>query len=236
MPQVSTQPFRDRVEAGELLAERSDAPIAIATTWSCWGCPGRRAGGARNRARTRRPARRFCGPQAWRARARRTRHGRDCDRRRPTDQSRRRRRARHSDNVIDAVAGARATGARTSRAGLSRRPRPDRVTNKTVILVDDGLATGATMRAAVMAARQQQPARVMVAVPVGGYRPAPTWRPRPTTCVRANARSVRRRWLVVSRLHADHRSRSAKFAREQTYDLAVRGFGTPLLARAIGVI
>ncbi len=44
---------------------------------------------------------------------------------------------------------------------------PIGLTNKTVILVDDGLATGSTMRAAVMAVRQQQPARVIVAVPVG---------------------------------------------------------------------
>jgi predicted phosphoribosyltransferase len=36
-----------------------------------------------------------------------------------------------------------------------------------VILVDDGLATGSTMRAAVQAVRQHQPARVIVAVPVG---------------------------------------------------------------------
>ncbi len=38
---------------------------------------------------------------------------------------------------------------------------------KTVILVDDGLATGSTMRAAVQAARQMAPARIVVAVPVG---------------------------------------------------------------------
>jgi predicted phosphoribosyltransferase len=38
---------------------------------------------------------------------------------------------------------------------------------KVVILVDDGLATGSTMRAAVMAVRQQHPARIIVAVPVG---------------------------------------------------------------------
>jgi predicted phosphoribosyltransferase len=36
-----------------------------------------------------------------------------------------------------------------------------------VILVDDGLATGATMRAAALAVRQQRPARLIVAVPVG---------------------------------------------------------------------
>lgn len=36
-----------------------------------------------------------------------------------------------------------------------------------VILVDDGLATGATMRAAALAVRQQAPAKLTVAVPVG---------------------------------------------------------------------
>jgi putative phosphoribosyl transferase len=46
------------------------------------------------------------------------------------------------------------------------RPAPG-VEGKTVILIDDGLATGSTMRAAVMALRQQQPARIVVAVPVG---------------------------------------------------------------------
>jgi putative phosphoribosyl transferase len=35
-----------------------------------------------------------------------------------------------------------------------------------VILVDDGVATGATMRAAIAALRQQKPAKVVVAVPV----------------------------------------------------------------------
>jgi predicted phosphoribosyltransferase len=46
------------------------------------------------------------------------------------------------------------------------RPFPD-VTGRVVILVDDGLATGATMRAAVEALRGRRPARVVVAVPVG---------------------------------------------------------------------
>ena len=45
------------------------------------------------------------------------------------------------------------------------RPEP-RVEGQTVILVDDGLATGSTMRAAVAALRQQGPARIVVAVPV----------------------------------------------------------------------
>lgn len=46
------------------------------------------------------------------------------------------------------------------------RPAPD-LRGRTVILVDDGLATGATMRAAVAALRDLGPARIVVAVPVG---------------------------------------------------------------------
>ena len=45
------------------------------------------------------------------------------------------------------------------------RPFPD-VAGKTVIIVDDGLATGSTMRAAVAALRQEKPGRIVVAVPV----------------------------------------------------------------------
>jgi erythromycin esterase-like protein/predicted phosphoribosyltransferase len=45
------------------------------------------------------------------------------------------------------------------------RPPPD-VTGRTAILVDDGLATGSTMLAAVEAIRQDDPAKVVVAVPV----------------------------------------------------------------------
>ena len=44
------------------------------------------------------------------------------------------------------------------------RPPPD-VRGRTVILVDDGLATGATMLAAIKALQQQKPARIVVAVP-----------------------------------------------------------------------
>ena|SRR6266511_3098655 len=45
------------------------------------------------------------------------------------------------------------------------RDPPD-LEGKTVILVDDGLATGASMRAAALAVRRHKPARVVVAVPV----------------------------------------------------------------------
>jgi len=44
------------------------------------------------------------------------------------------------------------------------RPPPD-LTARTVILVDDGLATGSSMWAALLAARQDDPARIVVAVP-----------------------------------------------------------------------
>lgn len=44
---------------------------------------------------------------------------------------------------------------------------PARVEGRTVILVDDGVATGSTMRAALRALRQQGPARIVVGVPVG---------------------------------------------------------------------
>ena len=71
------------------------------------------------------------------------------------------------ENVIDSVA-------RREQVELDRREqlyRGDRpplsLQGKTVILVDDGVATGSTMRAAIRAARQRQPERVVVAAPVG---------------------------------------------------------------------
>ena len=55
---------------------------------------------------------------------------------------------------------------RRERAYRDDRPSPD-FTNKVVVLIDDGLATGSTMRAAAQAVRARQPARVVIAVPVG---------------------------------------------------------------------
>jgi predicted phosphoribosyltransferase len=55
---------------------------------------------------------------------------------------------------------------RRERAYRDGRPAPD-LANKIVIVIDDGLATGSTMRAAAQAVRAHRPARVVVAVPVG---------------------------------------------------------------------
>lgn len=64
--------------------------------------------------------------------------------------------------------------AEEERQELQRRERLYRgdqpavnVRGRTVILIDDGLATGSSMRAAMAALRQQVPARIVIAVPVG---------------------------------------------------------------------
>src|SRR5207244_1882086 len=54
---------------------------------------------------------------------------------------------------------------RRERLYRGNRPLPD-MRGKTVILVDDGLATGASMQAAVKALRQHQASRIVVGVPV----------------------------------------------------------------------
>ena len=87
-----------------------------------------------------------------------------------------------TDDDVEAVARSEAAVLhRRERAYRDDRP-PAPVAGATVIVVDDGLATGASMRAAVHALRQQNPAAVVVAVPVGS----------PETCrdIRAEAEEV----------------------------------------------
>ncbi len=55
---------------------------------------------------------------------------------------------------------------RRERAYRGARSIPE-LSNRTVILVDDGIATGTTMRAAVMALRRYKPAHITIAVPTG---------------------------------------------------------------------
>lgn len=69
--------------------------------------------------------------------------------------------------VIEAIVQReRAEVVRRERAYRPNRP-PLSVRGETVIVVDDGLATGSTMQAAVQALRRQGPAGIVVAVPVG---------------------------------------------------------------------
>jgi putative phosphoribosyl transferase len=72
-----------------------------------------------------------------------------------------------SDEMIEKVA-VRERRELERRERLYRGTRPAiNVRGRTAIIVDDGMATGSTMRAAVRALRQQQPEKIVVAVPVG---------------------------------------------------------------------
>jgi putative phosphoribosyl transferase len=75
--------------------------------------------------------------------------------------------ARVTPQQLDAVAAREERElARREAEYRGNRPPLD-VRERTVIIVDDGLATGSTMRAAVQALRAMEPKRVIVAVPVG---------------------------------------------------------------------
>jgi len=70
------------------------------------------------------------------------------------------------EHAIDAVAAKEERELeRRERAYRGDRPEPE-IRGRTVLLVDDGLATGSTMRAAVAALRSEHPERLVVGVPV----------------------------------------------------------------------
>lgn len=72
-----------------------------------------------------------------------------------------------SPQQIDVVAAAEQEELERRQAAYSEGRSAVDVRDRVVILVDDGLATGSTMRAAVQAVRQRGPSRIVVAVPVG---------------------------------------------------------------------
>lgn len=69
--------------------------------------------------------------------------------------------------AVEAVAAKELRELERREAAYRGSHAPPVVRGKTVILVDDGLATGASMHAAAAALRRQDPARIVVAVPVG---------------------------------------------------------------------
>ena len=70
-----------------------------------------------------------------------------------------------SEQTIDAVSEReRAELERRERLYRSDRPAPT-IKGRTVVIIDDGSATGSTMKAAIQAVRQQDPRRLIVAVP-----------------------------------------------------------------------
>jgi putative phosphoribosyl transferase len=75
------------------------------------------------------------------------------------------RQIRISESEIDAVTRREEMELRRRESAYRGNRPPLDVKGLTVILVDDGLATGATMRAAVTALRRQKPTRIVIAVP-----------------------------------------------------------------------
>lgn len=72
-----------------------------------------------------------------------------------------------SHEYLEKVTTAQMSEARRREEMFRAGRPPEAIENRVVIVVDDGLATGATMRASVRSVRQHQPARLIVAVPVG---------------------------------------------------------------------
>lgn len=71
-----------------------------------------------------------------------------------------------SDDDIELIAGRATQAAHVLCDAIGAPPQVPDIAGKTVLLIDDGLATGATMRVAIDAARAQDAGRVIVAVPV----------------------------------------------------------------------
>ena len=165
------------------------------------------------------------GSQARRAAVAGARDGRARHRRRRRDQRQPGAQPRHQRRPD---AGPRSSARPTNCTAARRAYRGDRppvdMAGKTVILVDDGIATGASMLAAVRAVRADDPAAVVVAVPVGPPSACRELATRPTTwcarrcrpdsrpsvrCSRTSTRSPTTRYANCSRATANRTALTA---------------------------
>ena len=134
-------------------------------------------------------------------------------------------------DVIDEVAAAEQVELeRRERAYRGGRPPPD-VRGKTVVLVDDGLATGSTMRAAARALRQREPAAIVVAVPVAAVEACEEFRAEvdDTVCV-----ATPEPFFGVGRWYDDFSQTTDEEVRELLSRAAARSEGARRYATAEG--
>ncbi|WP_156689952.1 phosphoribosyltransferase [Mycobacterium sp. Marseille-P9652] len=103
------------------------------------------------------------------------------------------------DQIAEVIQRERTELGRRERAYRGDRPSPD-LRGKTVILVDDGIATGASMLAAVRAVRAAGPAAIVVAVPVG---PPSTCRELAREADEVVCATMPREFDAVGQLYAD---------------------------------
>jgi putative phosphoribosyl transferase len=104
----------------------------------------------------------------------------------------------HSDDLADVLAAERQELARRVATYRRNRPPPD-VDGRVVIVVDDGVATGATARAALGAVRDQGAARLLLAVPVAAPESIATF----TDADEVIALLLPRQFLAVGRWYDD---------------------------------
>jgi putative phosphoribosyl transferase len=79
-------------------------------------------------------------------------------------------------NQLERTVAREAEELRRREAAYDGRLDPHELQGKTVILIDDGLATGSTMRAAALAVRDLDPAKIVVAVPVASQETCDSFR------------------------------------------------------------
>lgn len=82
-----------------------------------------------------------------------------------------------SEPYLEAITKVQMVEARRREERLRTLRPPAPVTGRTVLLIDDGLATGATMRASARSLRQRHPAQLVAAVPVGSRAACAALRP-----------------------------------------------------------